>query len=134
VYSSLENYRSSGSPKPPQSELDSDIILEATLKSFSLHQNLDANSKDGTVDVMFQNTLETFSQPPVSFHDPWFQNMMENLDSTAYATAPPTAARVKSSKHQKLWLRNMLGALSSTKYAVTPSNMTHDSSGSDSGT
>ena len=130
AYSRLDKYRSSGSPSPPQSELDSDTMLDDAFKLCSLYQNTDTGLDNDSMDVMFDVAL---SQPPAAPCGSYIQNIMEKLHSIARTTAPSTVGRVRTSTHQNSWLRNQFKALASIKSTVTSKNPTHASSNSDSG-
>ena len=59
--------------------------------------------------------------------------MVEELDSTIFATAPVGAVKAKTSKSQAPWLSDMLNALDSTDYATFRTDLHDDASGSASG-
>jgi hypothetical protein len=59
--------------------------------------------------------------------------MVEDLDSTIFATAPAATVKAKTSKALAPWLSDMLEALESTEYATPHTNLHYDASGSTSG-
>ena len=133
LYSEQTDQNSSDSPIRPSSKLDHDEVLQTILQTFCLEQIPDSDSDNDSVDAILQNALRTFTQPRLPSHQPWLHNMMDGLNSTFYATAPPAPIQMNGLKDQAYSLQDMLDGLDSTEFAILPSHPPDNSLVLDSG-